>query len=233
MKGNLSSSRSHPETGHERKVLAVLVSGGIESSILLADSVRTHDKVYPLYMRSGHYWENVEFDHLTRFVSALNSPAVSSIVVLEMPMADLYPGHWSITGQGIPDEESDDHKVFLPGRNVFLLSKAMVWCQLSGVGIVALGALATNPFPDATPEFFARFPEVVNQAIGGSVKVDLPYATLSKIEVLRLGWGLPLELTFSCIRPMDGNHCGRCNKCAERRRVFADAGMKDPTLYVL
>ena len=34
---------------------------------------------------------------------------------------------------------------------------------------------------------------------------------------MALGRGLPLELTFSCIAPVAGQHCGRCNKCAERR----------------
>jgi 7-cyano-7-deazaguanine synthase len=26
-------------------------------------------------------------------------------------------------------------------------------------------------------------------------------------------------------------HCGRCNKCAERRKAFADAGIADGTPY--
>jgi 7-cyano-7-deazaguanine synthase len=42
---------------------------------------------------------------------------------------------------------------------------------------------------------------------------------------------LPLELTFSCIRPAGERHCGSCNKCAERRQAFASAGLKDPTDY--
>jgi 7-cyano-7-deazaguanine synthase len=42
---------------------------------------------------------------------------------------------------------------------------------------------------------------------------------------------VPWELTFSCIRPIGIRHCGRCNKCEERRRAFADAGVKDPTKY--
>jgi 7-cyano-7-deazaguanine synthase len=48
---------------------------------------------------------------------------------------------------------------------------------------------------------------------------------------MRLGVGLPLEHTFSCIDPVDQLHCGRCNKCAERSHAFADAGMTDPTEY--
>jgi 7-cyano-7-deazaguanine synthase len=49
--------------------------------------------------------------------------------------------------------------------------------------------------------------------------------------VIRRARELPLEHTFSCIAPIEGRHCGRCNKCAERRRAFAAAGVDDPTEY--
>ena len=121
--------------------------------------------------------------------------------------------------------------MFLPGRNVLLLSKAILWCHLHKVPAVALAPLESNPFPDATPGFFAAFQDVVNQATGGCVQVLRPYAGLTKSAVMRRGRGLPLELTFSCIRPVQGRHCGRCNKCAERRRAFSDVGMTDETEY--
>ena len=96
---------------------------------------------------------------------------------------------------------------------------------------VALAPLASNPFPDATPDFFRDYESIVNRAIGGSVRVLRPYAGLTKREVMRRGQGLPLALTFSCIHPAGKLHCGRCNKCAERRRAFADAETPDPTHY--
>jgi 7-cyano-7-deazaguanine synthase len=48
---------------------------------------------------------------------------------------------------------------------------------------------------------------------------------------MRLGAGLPLEHSFSCIEPMAGLHCGRCNKCGERKAAFRMADMNDPTCY--
>ena len=131
----------------------------------------------------------------------------------------------------MPDADSPDEAVYLPGRNVLLLSKALVWCHLHDVPALALAVLAANPFPDATPEFFAAFAEAVSRAVGGRVRVETPYAHLSKTEVLRRGRHLPLGLTFSCIAPVGGRHCGRCNKCAERRRAFVAAGIDDATEY--
>ena len=96
---------------------------------------------------------------------------------------------------------------------------------------VALATLGSNPFPDATPAFFDGYQDVVNRAIRGSVRILRPYAGLSKAEVMHRGRGLPLELTFSCIRPEAGRHCGACNKCEERRVAFAEAGLEDRTDY--
>jgi 7-cyano-7-deazaguanine synthase len=210
--------------------LAILVSG-LDSAVLLGESLRDRSAVYPLYVRSGLYWEEVELGYLEMFLAAVHCPALRTLHVLEMPVADLYPDHWSIRGDNVPDADTPDEAVFLPGRNVFLLSKAIVWCHLHDVPAVALGTLAANPFPDATPDFVAAFQRVVNEAVGGSVRVERPYAGLAKTDVLRRGRDLPLELTFSCLRPVGGLHCGRCNKCGERRRAFAEAGIADHTQY--
>jgi 7-cyano-7-deazaguanine synthase len=215
----------------EAAALAVLVSGGADSAVLLAESLTNHHRVYPLYVRCGLFWEEVELAHLRRFLAAIHRPALQPLHILEMPVRDLYDVHWSLTGEGVPDGDTSDEAVFLPGRNVLLLSKAMLWCHLHSVPAVALAPLEANPFPDATPQFFAAYEAVVNQAVGGAVRVLQPYRGLPKTAVLRRGRDWPLELTFSCIRPVDGRHCGRCNKCAERRGAFAAAGMKDRTEY--
>jgi len=211
--------------------LAVLISGGLDSAILLGDALRRHASVHPLFIRCGLAWEGVERAYLDRFLHALRGPALKPLVVLDQPTADLYGAHWSVTGEGVPDATAPDEAVFLPGRNVLLLAKALLWCHLHRVPAVALGSLQTNPFPDATPGFFRGFQDVVNQAVGGAVEVRLPLGGMTKAAVMHLGRGLPLEHTFSCIRPADGLHCGRCNKCAERRRAFVEAGMEDPTRY--
>jgi 7-cyano-7-deazaguanine synthase len=211
--------------------LALLVSGGLDSAILLGEAVCQGKEVHPLYVRAGAFWEETEQAFLRRYLAALAAPNLKPLHLLEQPVADLYGSHWSLTGEGVPDAESADEAVFLPGRNVLLLTKALLWCHLRGVPAVALAPLASNPFPDATPQFFAGLAETVNRAVEGRVRIELPYAGMHKVEVMRRGAGLPLALTFSCIRPRRGEHCGVCNKCAERRKAFRDAAMTDPTNY--
>jgi len=211
--------------------LAVLVSGGIDSAVLVAEAAQVYPAVHPLFVRTGLLWEPAELGHLERFLAIIRAPALRPLRVLEQPVSDLYGDHWSLTGIDVPAAGTPDEDVYLPGRNVLLLSKSILWCHLHGVPDLGLAPLAANPFPDATPEFFAEFARAVNRAVGGTVRVLRPYAHLHKPEVLRRAAGLPLEHTFSCIRPADGHHCGRCSKCHERRVGFREAEIPDPTDY--
>jgi len=213
--------------------LAVLVSGGVDSAVLLAEAVRAYPAVHPLYIETGLHWEPTEKAYLRRFLTAVRSPALKPLVTLSLPVGDLYGDHWSVTADGVPAAHTADELCYLPGRNVILLAKALLWCHLNGVPEVATAPLASNPFPDATDAFYDGFAALVSSAVNGSVTVSRPYVALGlhKTDVLRRGAGLPLELTFSCIRPVRGLHCRTCSKCSERFVAFADAGIIDPTEY--
>lgn len=232
IENDLSRTGGWTPDGVRRPSIAVLTSGGLDSAILVAEASRDHVDVHPLYVRNGMFWEADELAHLQRYLDAIAGPALKPLHVLEVPLSDLLHDHWSVSGRNVPDSASPDEAVFLPGRNVLLLAKAMLWCHLHDVSAVALAILEGNPFPDATPRFFTSYEHVVNQALVSSISILRPYCGLGKREVMLRGAGLPLELTFSCIQPVHGRHCGRCNKCAERRRGFSSAGMTDRTDYV-
>lgn len=211
---------------------AVLVSGGLDSAILLAEMVEKQiPKVYPLFIRCGLHWENTELAYLKKFTNAIKSKNLENLVILDVPVGDLYKNHWSLTAKNVPDLNTPDEAVFLPGRNVLLTAKALLWCNLNKVGSLSLGVLESNPFPDATDDFFRNITDTVNQSVLGNVKLIRPYAGMHKTDVLKSGMNYPLEYTFSCIRPINDLHCGKCNKCAERIKGFQQASIKDPTVY--
>jgi 7-cyano-7-deazaguanine synthase len=211
--------------------VAILLSGGIDSAVLLGELLSKQAAVHPLFVRCGLRWETDELVCIRRLLAAMAAPNLLPLVLLDAPVADLYGQHWSIDGGGVPDESSADEAVYLPGRNVLLLTKAILWCHLHDVPTVALAVLRGNPFPDSTPAFVRGLQETVNRAVGGNVQVECPYGLLSKTEVLARANGVPLELTHSCLRTIGGLHCGRCNKCAERQKAFSIAGRIDPTVY--
>lgn len=212
--------------------LVVLASGGADSAILVADQAARGQVVQPVYIRFGLAWERVEEAHLRRFLDSISDRrGIHPLAVLELPIADVYGSHWSVSGTDTPDASTPDEAVYLPGRNLLLLAKTSVWCALQGINRVALGTLNANPFADSSREFFDGFARSAGLALGHRLEVLTPYAGLRKADVLALGRNLPLEHTFSCIAPVGERHCQTCNKCAERRKAFAEAGIEDRTMY--
>jgi 7-cyano-7-deazaguanine synthase len=211
--------------------VCVLMSGGLDSCVLAWLVSKYARGIHPVYIRTGLLWEAAECHWLERFFSALASPKIQPACILDLPVSDVYRQHWSLTGQAIPDHRSADGEVYLPGRNLLLLSKATLFCAMNQIPSLAVGTLKGNPFPDATHEFFCQFAAVASLALSFPLKVHTPFSDLSKVEVIELGGDLPLHLSFSCIDPVGLEHCGCCNKCAERRRSFQAAGMSDQTQY--
>jgi 7-cyano-7-deazaguanine synthase len=220
---------SRPQNG---SIIGLLLSGGLDSAILLHVLLEQGFQVQPFYMDCGLIWQPSELRALRQYLSEVAEPHLRRLVVLSFPLDDLYQNHWSITQRGTPSASTPDRAVFLPGRNLYLVMKAALWCQLHGITDLALAILKCNPFPDATPEFFQQYQSALQIALGHELRIVRPFAQYSKTQVMELGRDLPLEHTFSCIAPIDGQHCGSCNKCAERQASFRNAGLQDRTAYV-
>jgi 7-cyano-7-deazaguanine synthase len=158
-------------------------------------------------------------------------------------MTDVYPpSHWAIRGTP-PAYDTPDDDVYLTGRNVVLLAKAGTWCAQHGIWRIVLGPLAGNPFPDATPAFFAKMADALSAGLAHRLDVATPFRELHKEDVIARGAALsvPFELTLSCMNPVPAGggdsgapylHCGACSKCRERQDAFREAGRDDPAPYL-
>ena len=221
---------------------AVLFSAGLDSAVLVAHELE-HGRVWPLYVSVGLAWEAAERAMGSRLLETGRfAGRVEPLAALQFTMADVYPPtHWAIRGVP-PAYDTPDEDVYLTGRNLVLLVKAGVWCAQQGVGRIALGPLAGNPFPDATPEFFASMAQSLTLGLSHPIEITTPFRTLHKEDVVRRGvaLGVPFELTLSCMNPQIAPrgsagpyaHCGACSKCRERLDAFAAAGLRDPAPYV-
>jgi 7-cyano-7-deazaguanine synthase len=212
---------------------AVLFSAGLDSAVLAATEARTA-RVHPLYVSTGLAWEAEEQAAVRRLLAAPPlAGRVEPLAELAFTVRDVYPAtHWALLGEP-PAFDTPDEDVYLTGRNVALLSKAAVYCAQRRIGRIALGPLAGNPFPDATPAFFESMGRALSLGLAHDVEIAAPFLHLHKSDVIRLGaeLGVPLALTLSCMNPRDGLHCGQCSKCRERRDAFRDAAIDDPTAY--
>jgi 7-cyano-7-deazaguanine synthase len=214
----------------------VLLSGGLDSAVLVASEAQ-YAHIHPVYVRVGLAWEAAEQRMLERLLSVPPfQERVARLQVLDFNMRDVYPPtHWAIRGTP-PAYDTADEDVYLPGRNLVLLTKAGVVAALRRIHRIALGPLAGNPFPDATPDFFRAMGHVLLLGLEHQVEIVTPLIAMHKPAVIHLGkkLGVPFELTLSCMNPVEGEiplHCGQCSKCRERRDAFAAAAVTDPTPY--
>jgi len=227
--------------------VAVLLSAGLDSAVLAASEAR-RSHVQPIYVSAGLAWEAQELEALDRLLTTPPFAPLAPLARLTFTVRDLYPPtHWALRGQP-PAFDTPDEDVYLTGRNVILLSKASIYCAQHGIDRIALGPLAGNPFPDATPQFFDAMARAMSLGLAHDIRIDAPFATKDKSDVIRIGveLGVPLELTLSCMNPrlrsLTGasarqapliEHCGMCSKCRERRDAFNEARIDDPTRYAV
>jgi 7-cyano-7-deazaguanine synthase len=214
---------------------AVLLSGGLDSAVLLADVAarERRARVQPIYVSVGLAWEAEERAMIDRLLASTPFQGLKPLVSLQFDMRDVYPPtHWAVRGEP-PGFDTPDEDVYLEGRNVVLLTKAAVFSARAKLTRVVIGPLAGNPFPDATRPFFDAMARALSLGLAAQIAIDAPYSNLQKADVIKVGQslGVPLELTLSCMQPESGKHCGRCSKCRERRDAFHEAGIEDPTIY--
>src|SRR5687768_11303015 len=228
---------ANPQTPVEgRGSSLVMLSGGLDSAVLAAQESRTY-VVHPVYVAAGLAWEEGEQRVIRQLLDrppfANGKNRIQPLARLEFSMRDIYPEtHWAMTGRP-PAYDTPDEDVYLHGRNIGLLSKAAVYAASRKISRIVVAPLAGNPFPDATPRFFAALNAAFTLGLAAPIEIAAPFAHLHQEDVVKIGAqpGLRCELTPSCMSPSGTSHCRVCSKCRERRAGIQAAGVTDPTTY--
>ena len=219
------------------KKAVVLVSGGMDSAVVLAIAREQGFAVHALSVRYGqrHTSELAAADRVARALGAvahktvdvdLRSIGGSALTDdIEVPDAG---------GAGIP-------VTYVPARNTIMLSLALGWAEVLGSTDLFCGVNAVDysGYPDCRPEFVAGFESLANLATragveGSRFRVHAPLMRLSKADIAREGLRLGVDFaqTVSCYQAdADGRACGHCDACRLRAQGFAEAGIIDPTRY--
>jgi 7-cyano-7-deazaguanine synthase len=227
----------------EKKKAVVLLSGGLDSSTVLAIA---RSEGYELYALSFSYGQR----HVVELEAARRVAASMGVEQHRIAQIDLRIfGGSALTddiavpkgrameemGQGIPI-------TYVPARNTIFLSFALAWAEVLGSSDVFLGvnALDYSGYPDCRPEFIAAYEKMANLATKAGVegwqqlRIHAPLMALSKAQIIARGveLGVDYGLTSSCYDPSpSGEPCGQCDSCLLRQRGFRENGLKDPLHY--
>jgi 7-cyano-7-deazaguanine synthase len=214
--------------------VVLILSGGLDSSVLLARLLADRHEVHALSVDYGqrHRREldaareiaaHYGVEHRVADLSGLRPLlAGSSQTDASVPVPH---GHYA--------EESMKATV-VPNRNMLLLGAAGAWAISLKADAVAYGAHAGDHaiYPDCRPAFVNALESALLLADWHQVRILRPFIGLTKADIARLGkdLGVPIAKTWSCYEGGD-IHCGACGTCWERRESFLLAGVDDPTEY--
>ena len=223
------------------KNAVVLVSGGMDSAVVLAIAREQGFAVHALSVRYGQRHTS-ELEAADRVATALGAVAHKTVNV------DLR----SIGGSALTDDidvpldhvaRADEIPVtYVPARNTIMLSVALGWAEVLGAADIFCGVNAVDysGYPDCRPAFIEAFERLANLATkagveGAGIRVHAPLQHMSKAAIAREGVRLGVDFgqTVSCYKAdAAGRACGHCDACRLRAEGFAAAGIADPTRYM-
>jgi 7-cyano-7-deazaguanine synthase len=193
----------------------VLLSGGIDSSVLLRRLAADGRELVPLFIDYGQRARWQELESARWQCHALRLPLQS------LDMASV--------GEAFRAGEAKKHHVPIPQRNLVALGLGVAWADKAGAEGIALAVNRDDggDYAGAAPAFLAAFTAAVETL--GRFRLETPLVDRSKADVIRLGAGLRVDFghTYSCLLG-HARQCGRCLQCRKRRAAFAAAGVAEP-----
>lgn len=222
------------------KPAIILASGGLDSTTCLA--IAQHERFAPLYSMSLDYGQR----HRSELVAAERIAKHFGVREHRVIRIDLRQfGHSALTADIAVPKDRDQRAIsadipitYVPARNTIFLSYALAWAEVLNCDDVFIGvnALDFSGYPDCRPDFIASFQQTARLGTTRTnFTIRAPLQHLTKAQIIRRGidLGIDYSMTHSCYDPDPrGRACGHCDSCLLRKRGFAEAGVKDPTVYL-
>lgn len=229
-------------THTSRPSAVLLLSGGLDSTTLLALATREGYAVHAMSFRYGQRHQH----ELSAARAVAAKYGVARHVVVEIDLR-VFGGSALTADIDVPkDRDAAEMSsgvpiTYVPARNTIFLSYALAWAEVLGARDIFIGvnALDYSGYPDCRPEYIAEFETLANLATragveGDAVKIRAPLLHLTKREIIDLGTSLGVDysVTTSCYDPDEsGAACGHCDACQLRLRGFSESGRRDPARY--
>lgn len=193
--------------------IVCLVSGGIDSTVLLFRLHKKNHELIPLFINYGQ-------KSIKQEQKAAN--AACKLLKLKLNVIDI--SGLSTIKSGLTNENISLTKSFFPNRNIILLSIASSFSANYSCNVIAIGIIGETNFLDQSKEFLQDAEKTLSY--GRKIIILAPLSELNKLEVVRLAKvnNIPLDFTYSCysgfLKP-----CKKCLGCVDRKKVFEIEGL--------
>lgn len=226
-----------------KKEAVVLVSGGLDSAVCLAQAVEQFgaENVLALSMSYGqtHDKEVACASAITEYYD-VEIMRTDLSEVFKLSACPMLQHNEAEIPQGSYDEQQKEQEgtvsTYVPFRNGLFLSYATAIAYSVGASTIYYGAHADDAAGEAYPDCSEKFKDLMGSAIftgtGEKVSLEAPLIYMTKSEVVKCGLVLkvPFELTWSCYEG-DEEACGTCGTCIDRQKAFHDNDTEDPISY--
>ena len=220
----------------------VLLSGGLDSTTVLAIAQSEGYEVYAISFRYGQRHQS----ELACAQQVAQAAQVAGHTIVDIDLSQ-FGGSALTTSLPVPKHDSADDIgqdipiTYVPARNTVFLSLSLAYAESVNARDIFLGvnALDYSGYPDCRPEFIRCFEQLANLGTkagvtGERIRIHAPLIDLTKAQIIALGrkLGVDYALTTSCYDPSpEGAACGHCDACLLRLRGFDQNGLIDPGHY--
>ena len=214
----------------------VLLSGGMDSTTALYRAMREHEVVGAVSFDYGSKHNALELEQAAWHCEklGLRHDIVALPFVNELFASDLLQ-----SGGVVPDGHYADEnmkRTVVPFRNGIMLAIACGIAESREAQGLVIAAHAGDHaiYPDCREPFMKAMAEAMQAGTYAAIELLRPFIAIDKTGIARLGHELGVDFlhTWSCYK--GGHvHCGTCGTCVERREAFANAGLTDPTPYLV
>jgi len=219
----------------QAKKVLVAASGGLDSTVLLAEAKNVGMHVEAVHFNYGQKHQEMEYASLCAICSYLNIQMHYFVLpfsawgfksaLLQNDAREIPEGHY---------EAESMKSTVVPFRNGIMLSILAGLAESMEMDSIGIAAHAGDHaiYPDCRSSFLRTIASAIQQGTERGINIYSPFMLLPKCAIVALGavLGAPMHLSYSCYK---GGvlHCGLCGTCTERQEAFDLVDVEDKTVY--
>lgn len=223
----------------------VLLSGGMDSVVVLHHAAKFHDKIIAISFNYNqrHLREiNLAQDYVFNFNLKRNKPIIKHKIIDFKPLGEMLKTsaltNLDISVPDMKDVIGDPQTVtYVPNRNMMFLSVAASIAEANNSTKIYYGAAKaddTSGYWDCTQQFRTLMNSILSLNRRNLIQIEAPLIEMDKKQIIEYGlqMGVDFSNTHTCYNVKENSlACGYCASCSARIAGWIQIGRIDPIKY--